>query len=103
MVDRKGIIVEGLTDAWRIGPGAVATFGTSFTFNQVRFLSNHLDEAFILFDFGEKEAENKANKLAYQLSSFIRVEILQVKNVVGDPADLNPKEIKYLKKQIFNK
>ncbi len=62
------VIVEGPTDAWRIGPGAGALFGTSFTTAQVRELSRYLYR-FILFD-NETAAQRQARKLADALACF---------------------------------
>jgi DNA primase len=99
--DGVGIIVEGMPDTWRIGPGAVALFGTSYTTQQINFLINHLQRAHILFDFGEKEAQAKAQKLANALCSFMEVEILEIPGKIGDPGQLEKKEVEYLRKIIF--
>jgi hypothetical protein len=99
--DGVAIIVEGIADVWRIGPGAVALFGTSFTTQQINFLVNHLQRAHILFDFGEKEAHAKAQVLGNALSPFMEVEILDIRGRYKDPAELPKKEIEYLRKIIF--
>jgi DNA primase len=65
--NRKAIIVEGLLDVWKLGAGSVATFGTGFTKEQVLFLAERIDTAFILFD-SEEDAQLKAEKLCIALS-----------------------------------
>lgn len=59
------VIVEGITDVWRLGPGAVALFGTEWTREQLLFLSNKIQRSHILLDKGTKR---KAEELAYNLS-----------------------------------
>lgn len=66
---RNAIIVcEGPTDVWRIGPGAVATFGTSYTQAQVERISKYPVRA-ICFD-NEPKAQEQARQLADDLSVF---------------------------------
>lgn len=59
------VVVEGVVDAWKLGPGAVATFGSSFTWPQVRLLGERWSRHVVLYD---PDAENKANELANALS-----------------------------------
>jgi len=100
--DGVAIIVEGVTDVWRIGAGAIAMFGTSFTMQQVNFLVKNLSRVHILFDFGEKQAQEKAKKLGTLLCPFMDVEILQIQGMLGDPCEnLSQSNINYLKKIIF--
>jgi 5S rRNA maturation endonuclease (ribonuclease M5) len=101
IINQTGIIVEGITDVWRIGAGALATFGTGFTIQQIHFLYSHLKKVYILYDF-EEEAQRRAQKLAWELSPFIPTEIITLPGKVGDPdSSLSSKEVKYLRKQIF--
>ena len=82
------VIVEGITDVWRLGPGAIATFGIIFTEEQIKtILSKKIKKAFILFD-NEPQAQRQAQKLAYELSSFgVLTEVITLNNV-KDPAEL---------------
>lgn len=98
--NKKGIIVEGITDVWRIGSGAICTFGTSYTPQQVQFIKNHLDTIFILYDFREKQAKEKATKLCCDLSLFCSVEIIEL-DVEGDPGNMSQKDADYLKKTLL--
>lgn len=67
-------IVEGITDVWRIGDGAVCTFGTQYTKKQISLLiQKEIKNAFVLFD---AEAEKQAQKLANILSGIVDKVIL---------------------------
>ena len=73
------VIVEGVTDAWRLGAGAVSTFGIDYTSSQVKLLSQFRNK-YILFD-DDPQAIRQAYKLANELSAFEgNVEIVTVEN-----------------------
>lgn len=59
---KRCIVVEGITDVWRLGPGAVAVFGIDYTKQQAKILAENFNEIFILFD-GEEQAQAQAQKL----------------------------------------
>jgi len=101
---RKGIIVEGVTDVWRIGAGAVATFGTSYTNAQIKFIIKILDLAFLLFDPSDPIAQKKAEKLAFTLSGLkIKTELIEISDFSGDdPGSMSDEEAKYLRKNLLN-
>lgn len=61
------IVVEGVTDVWRLGPGAVATFGIKFRPAQVAMLARHFKTIHVLFD-PEPAAQAQARKLATDIS-----------------------------------
>lgn len=63
------VIVEGILDAWRLGPGAVATFGIKTTAQQVKLMLRY-PRRIILFDNPTKDpqAGPEAEKLAAILS-----------------------------------
>lgn len=91
------IVVEGIADAWRLGKGAVATFGIEFTNSQLLLLSKY-KEIFILFD-GEEQAQIQAKELAVKLTSLGRyVELLELDS--GDPGEMDQREADYLMKEI---
>jgi DNA primase len=60
------IVCEGPTDAWSIGPGAVATFGTAYTEAQVQRMSKY-ENIVICYD-NESAAQRQAKKLMGDLS-----------------------------------
>jgi hypothetical protein len=91
------LIVEGPTDVWRIGPGAVASFGTALTPYQIREAARWL-EVFILFD-SESEAQSKARAAAASLAALGRyVEIVEIGD--SDPGDLPETEVAHLRKEL---
>jgi len=61
------IVVEGVTDAWRIGKGnVVGTFGVKFTRPQLLLLHQRFDRVFVFFD-DEPDAINQGLLLVNQL------------------------------------
>ena len=91
------LIVEGHTDTWRIGDGAIATMGVEFTVSQLKLInSKNVKRAFVLYDAG---VIKEANKLGNALSPLINhVEILHLDK--GDPGEMSEEEVKQLRKEI---
>lgn len=89
------IVLEGPTDVWRVGPGAVASFGTMWTFQQVnRLLSYPI--RYICFD-NEPEAQKRAKKMQDALIGFDgKTEIVEID--APDPGSAKSKEIKRLRR-----
>lgn len=93
------IIVEGVADVWRLGPGAVATFGIKYRPSQVKLLLDYFKEFHIFFD-PDPQAKIQAKKLANDLS------VLGGKCKVWtfddcDPGDLPQKDADALVRQIL--
>jgi hypothetical protein len=95
------IVVEGVTDVWRLGYGAIATFGIQYTNEQIMlFLKKGIKKAFVLYD-KEPQAQKQAQKLGVDLNNLnIEVENLTLDNV-KDPADLKWQDANELKKEVF--
>lgn len=92
----KAIVVEGVTDVWRLGDGAIATFGTKFTRAQIAKLAG-LDKVFVLFD---SDAKEEAEKLATEVSGVVRqIEVVLLDQ--GDPAELSQEQALKLKKNLM--
>lgn len=89
------VIVEGPTDAWRIGPGAGALFGTAFTTAQVRKISR-FPYRYILFD-NEALAQRQARNLAEQLAAFPG-ETTVLECDAEDPGQLSAKSVRQLRR-----
>ena len=53
--DGTAIVVEGPIDAWRIGDGAVATFGVIYTQKQIKLLRERFKRVFIMYDADAQE------------------------------------------------
>ncbi len=84
--DRQAIVVEGITDVWRLGHGSVATFGTGWTNQQLNILVDRFDLIYIFYD---DEAQDKADKLATVFSSFRNKEAIIVYDTdYEDPASM---------------
>lgn len=63
------VIVEGVTDVWRLGPGAVATFGIKYKHSQVVSLVSTFKKFHVLFD-PDPQAVVQAESLASDISVF---------------------------------
>ena len=89
-------IVEGFTDAWRLGPGAVCTFGTDYLIQQVSLL-RHYKRRFHVLDSADKDpnAQAQADKLANMCSAFPGEDIIAELDT-GDPGDMPQTEANYL-------
>jgi len=86
------IITEGPLDVWAIGPGAVATFGTAFTKQQVLQLIK-IPHRIVCYD-NEKEAQKQALKLCDALGAFDG----RTYNVVLDSKDPGEAKLSELRK-----
>lgn len=100
--NRIAVIVEGYTDVWRIGDGAVAIMGTNFSNDQLLLLSQVADKALVLFD---EHAYDVGEELANQLSGVIpTVDHMTIESRSGrevDPDTLPPDLIKKIRNEIW--
>jgi hypothetical protein len=79
------VVVEGIVDAWRMGPGGVSCFGTAFTLAQVNLLASRLKRVSILFDADDDNAAAMARELAVALSALgVEVEILDISDTPSE-------------------
>lgn len=93
--NKSVVVVEGVFDAWRIGDGACATFGTKVTSEQIRLLSQ-FKNVFIMMD---SEAVNEAEKLSCSLTGIVdHVEIIHIS--VKDPCEMSDADVRSLKKDL---
>lgn len=99
-------VVEGVLDQWRMGPGFVATFGTSLTQYQIRRLAQYRRVSF-LFD-PEPEAQGRAHGVGVELAALgVEVELVQAdlgvnaKGEARDPGDLTEEEASGVRSAIF--
>jgi len=89
----KGILVEGVTDVWRIGVGAVACFGIKYRPLQAKLLVKRFKQVLVMFDT-EPQAKVQAKKISRKLEeSGIEVELIRLPPG-RDPADLTQEEVK---------
>lgn len=91
------LIVEGPSDVWRMGPGAVATLGISWKWEQV-YILQRIPNRFILYD-PERTALKRAEMLAEALSGHGGVvEIL--KGHKKDPGDFYQRDADALMREL---
>ena len=92
------ICVEGVTDAWRFGYGAIATFGIKYTKYQVREISKRFKKVFVVFD-DDPQAIKQSEKLTAEL--ILRgVDAYSIK-IQGDPGDMAQTDADALKKELL--
>jgi len=94
-----GICVEGVTDVWRLGTAAFATFGIKYTPKQLRIIAKSFERVAIVFD-DDPQAIEQAYKLVADLE-FRGVEAFRIP-IVGDPGGMEQEEADYLLKQILS-
>ena len=63
------VVVEGLFDVWKLGPGAVHCFGTSWIESQLMVLASRFKRVVVLFDSkGPDDPEGKAQASGTRLA-----------------------------------
>jgi len=95
------LVVEGITDAWRMGVGSVATFGTSYTETQVNLLQQHFNTIHIMFDETDPQAQKKAKALALKLCSLGRDAGVIKLGVDTDPGELSNKNARKIMQELM--
>lgn len=93
------IIVEGPTDVWKIGPGAVATLGLNYSTEQLTKMVQYR-KRIICFD-SDKLAQVRANKLADELSPFTG-ETYNIQLDSEDAGAASKKEIRQIRKMLLS-
>ena len=94
-----GICVEGITDVWRFGVHAFATFGIQYKHEQIKEMVKNFKQIFVCFDGNEIQAKKQANKLIAELK-FRGVKSERI-DINGDPGDMQQKEADKLIKKLF--
>jgi hypothetical protein len=99
------IVMEGITDVWRIGDGAVGLYTKHASRQQLKILSG-FSRVFIMLDSDAVTATavnqlSPADILASNLGGFTETEIIELPT--GDPADMKPDDVKHLRREIFGK
>ncbi len=101
------VVVEGVFDQWRMGPGSVATFGTSLTREQISLLARWPEVVF-LFD-PEEEAQARARAAARDVADASGGRVWVAKADFGvnsrgeprDPGDLTPDEARQIMAELL--
>ncbi len=98
-LDRRVVLVEGVTDVWRLGDGVTATFGTSMTEAKLATLAERFSEILFLFD-PEEQADDRAMSSAQRLSALgASVEIIDLE-MDHDPGDMSSLETGYVRSEL---
>jgi hypothetical protein len=101
-MSRVGIIVEGVVDAWRIGPAAACTFGIEFSIEQVMQMGKHFDRIFVLYD-KERTAQRQAKKLSTKLRMMGK-EVYVIDQYDGDdPGSMSESDAQNLVRDLLGK
>jgi len=94
-----GICVEGITDVWRLGTAAFATFGIKYTPKQLRLVAKRFERVAVVFD-DDPQATEQAYNLVSELK-FRGVDAFRI-SIEGDPGNMKQEEANYLLKQILS-
>ena len=100
-----GVVVEGLFDCWKLGPGAVHTFGVAWLPAQLSVLVKRFKRLFVMYDsqgpadpLGDAQAQGVA--LA-QAASLLGVEAYAVDaESAKDPGDLTVEEARNVMQEL---
>ena len=95
---KQCVVVEGITDVWRLGKGAVATFGKKYTKEQLLLLANSFDRVFVLLD---PDVYDPEHALSNKLSLLgIETETIWIDPDKGDPGSWSERDAKLLMKDL---
>ena len=95
---KQCVVVEGITDVWRLGKGAVATFGKKYTKEQLLLLANSFDRVFVLLD---PDVYDPEHALSNKLSLLgIEAETIWIDPDKGDPGSWSERDAKLLMKDL---
>lgn len=83
------ILVEGITDVWRLGPGAVATFGIKYKPSQFQLLWERFSKVFVMYD-NDPQAIKQAKKIANELVVLFDLDV-EICIIKSDPGKLSQK------------
>ena len=101
--DKKVILVEGPFDVLKMGDNTICSLGTSVTSQQKLLLLQRYEKIFIAFD-NEPSAQEKARKLGIELDAVgLDVEVVNICEDYdcNDPGELNQKQVREIKSQLF--
>lgn len=93
------VVVEGITDVWKLGDGAVCTFGKDYTLDQLIELSK-MKEVHILFD-SEVDAQKKARQLHDDLDALGIFSTVNEVTSAKDPGSLTQREGRLVMKELL--
>ena len=93
------LVVEGPTDVWRLGSGAVSTYGSQFSADQIVLIARFTTR-FIMYD-NEPEAQEMAQILCDELSVFNgHTERITWEDAYKDGGELPDEDSEYIMKEL---
>jgi DNA primase len=97
--DRNILVVEGAFGVWRVGTGAVATYGCSWTNTQLDRLLKY-ENVYIMFD-SDDQAQRSARRLASSISAQgLHAEVLSLPDELTGPDELDAETVKELREEL---
>lgn len=101
LTDKHSIVlVEGIIDAWRLGPGAGATFGLGISSGQLKILSKYKN-IFTCRDFTDPQAIKEAEMITAELSLLgCNVEMIWIEEGT-DPGDMKQEDADWLMRELL--
>ncbi len=96
----RAIVVEGIFDVFRLGVGAVATFGTKVSNTQINLIVEKFKKVFILFD-SDEAGTIASRKLAMELTALGCDSEIITTDIDGDPGDMSQKDANYLMRDLL--
>ncbi len=94
------VVVEGPFDQWKLGPGSVATYGTSYTIKQISLLRELKPAKIIILYDNEKLAQDSAYRMSQSIW-FCEVEIWTAEGV-KDPGEMRLDETREIMRSLGN-
>ena len=94
------IVVEGVTDVWRLGVNSVATFGIEFKMSQVLEMASLWERFFIVFD-DEPQAQKQAKVLAVKLKALGKQAFIET--IQGDPGGMKQDDADHFVRQLLGR
>lgn len=103
-VSRHAVLVEGITDKWKFGAGAVATLGVGVTNSQInRLRKSGVEKITVLFD-PDKAGESAARKIAQKINLIVDSDHVSWQCLDGiDVGDKSEEQITELRKSILGR
>jgi hypothetical protein len=96
----KVVLVEGVTDVWAWGAGALASFGIKFLIEQIRLLKR-FDLIGTFYD-EETQAQMQARKVIAELRQY-GLRVVRLRNSKGsDPGSTSKDKITEIKEKFYN-
>jgi len=80
------VLVEGVTDVWKLGEGAICCFGVKFKLPQIRVMAKWRKRIFVLFD-PDQAGQDAAGKIRAELG-FRGIEVIVLPGTEVDPGDM---------------